>query len=103
VTAEHGAYLATICTVCHGENLAGGTVPGEAADAPKAPNLTPAGALASWDEADFTAALRTGVTPDGRALNPEMMRWVYLRNAHDDEVQAIWAYVQSLPASEFGE
>ena len=41
VTAEYGEYLAFTCTICHADNLAGGSVPGEGGDAPLAPNLTP--------------------------------------------------------------
>jgi mono/diheme cytochrome c family protein len=33
-SAEYGEYLAFVCTVCHGDNLAGGSVPGEGGDAP---------------------------------------------------------------------
>ena len=28
VTAEYGRYVATVCSICHGENMAGGPVPG---------------------------------------------------------------------------
>ena len=69
VTAEYGEYLAVICTVCHADNLAGGSVPGEGGDAPRARNLTPKGALSSWSAVDFRNVLRTGTTPLGERLD----------------------------------
>ena len=98
VTEAYGEYLATICTVCHKRDFSGGTLPGEGGDAPKAPNLTPASALSTWSEADFTSTLRTGVTPGGKELDTELMPWNRFRDLTDDEIRAIWMYLQSLPA-----
>lgn len=103
VTAKYGKYLGVVCTACHGKDLAGGPLAGEGPDAPLATNLTPAGALASWTEADFFAALREGVTPDGRSLDSEYMPWLSLRKMHDDEIKAVWLYVKSVPAKESAE
>jgi len=96
VTVEYGEHLATVgvCRDCHMPNLAGGR---PAPSDPYAPNLTPGGELAGWTQEDFINTIRTGVTPAGRELNP-MMPWESYRNMTDAELQAIWLYLQSLPA-----
>jgi mono/diheme cytochrome c family protein len=96
-TAEYGAYMVSIamCGECHAANLAG--IVGEDGP-PPGPNLTPGGDLGGWTEADFMAAMRTGQTPDGRSLDPEMMPWPTFSQMSDTELQAIWTYLQSLPA-----
>jgi cytochrome c553 len=84
-----------LCGECHAANLAG--IVGEDGP-PPGPNLTPGGDLGDWTEADFMAAIRTGQTPNGRSLDPEMMPWPTFSQMSDTELQAIWAYLQSLPA-----
>jgi mono/diheme cytochrome c family protein len=101
VTVEYGQYLAHICTVCHGVNLNGQTIRENRTDY-VALNLTPGGELAAWSEADFFATLRTGVTPSGRQLN-DVMPWRHFGQMTDDELRAVWLYLQSLPALEQGE
>jgi len=97
VTADYGNYLISFtgCRSCHGAQLAGGKSgkPGALA----APNLTPGGELSGWTTADFIQTIRTGVTPGGHHLNPEEMPWNYVRNYSDDELTAIFMYLQSLP------
>lgn len=93
VTVEYGKYLSTNCALCHGKNLAGGD---EIAGA--GVNLTPGGSLGSWSEADFITAMRTGQTPDGRTLDRELMPWPSLGMMTDNELKAIWLFLQTLPA-----
>jgi mono/diheme cytochrome c family protein len=100
VSADYGEYLATGCTGCHGSDFAGGSVPGRPPDFPLASNLTPAGNMASWDEADFVAAMRTGVTPEGKVMEPEVMPWPSTAEMTDLELGALWAYLQAIPAIE---
>ena len=96
VTEEYGAYLATGCTVCHGQNLGGARV-FIVEGSPNSANLTSGGALGSWSESDFINTLRTGVTPEGKFLNPNFMPWHRFRLMTDDEMKAIWLYLHALP------
>ena len=99
VNAVYGGYLADIagCRTCHGSGLQGATSGG--GDAPPAPSLLAFAAERSVD--DFRRTIRTGRTPTGggRALNPEFMPWPIYARMSDDELQAIWLYLQSLSAS----
>jgi mono/diheme cytochrome c family protein len=96
-TAEYGAYLLgiTACADCHGANLEGR--PPEAAEQgpPAGPDLTASSRISSWTVNEFAAALRQGQTPDGQQLSDEMP-WAYYSVMSDDEVEAIWLYLQSL-------
>lgn len=96
LTPEYGKYLAITggCTYCHGDNLKGGLKEGPPGTPPTA-DLTPAGPTASWSEADFAAALRTGQRPDGTTINP-FMPWRATRLMTDEEIQAVWAYLRTL-------
>lgn len=98
VTVEYGEYLTRAhgCFACHGDDLTGDQPPEPGA--PFAPNLTPSGELASWSEADFINTLRTGVNPSGWELS-ESMPWRGLGKMTDPEMQAVWTYLQSLPAN----
>jgi mono/diheme cytochrome c family protein len=97
ITAEYGEYLAVICQSCHQPDFAGGPVPGAQPDDPPAPNLTPGGELAGWTEADFITTIRTGITPSGRQLDPLMPAEQFAKMT-DDELKAVWLFLQSLPA-----
>ena len=96
-SVEYGAYMATTCMGCHQPNLAGGPVPGAAPGDPLSANLTPAGPLANWTLEDFRTVLRNGVTPEGTALNPEVMPWPIMQHMTDVEIEALWLYLNSLP------
>jgi mono/diheme cytochrome c family protein len=114
--AERGKYLVGImdCTGCHttgalagqpdqshflaGSNI-GFEIPGLGIFYP--PNLTPDGktGLGAWSEQDIVTALRTGERPDGRELAP-VMPWRSYSTLTDQDVQAVAAYLKSLPAVE---
>jgi mono/diheme cytochrome c family protein len=98
ITTEYGEYLVNIngCRDCHGKELAGGPFPDPSVTV-ISPNLTPGGELAAWSEEDFLTAIRTGNTPSGHALKPELMPWKEISGQSDDELKAIWLYLQSLP------
>jgi len=98
-SVEYGAYLSTTCTGCHHPNLAGGPTPGSAPGDPLAANLTPAGHLVNWTLDDFKNTLRNGVTPEGKVLDPAVMPWPIAAQMTDVELEALWLYLNSLPAA----
>jgi len=104
VSAAYGEYLTYSCKVCHGLGMAGGPIPGFPSSWPPALNLTfgEGSALPRWSEAQFMAVLRSGKTPDGRTLRGEYMPWKSYRYMDDLELQAVWAYLGSLPPKEYG-
>jgi cytochrome c553 len=101
-TAAYGRYLADVtgCHGCHGFGLSGGRVAGPSS-IPAAANLTPAGSLAAWTEADFVRALRAGRRPDGSAID-EFMPWRAYAHMTNDELHALWSYLHSVPPKPFG-
>lgn len=103
VSLEYGQYLGRIagCTGCHGPGLSGGPIPAAPPDWPQAANLTPSGEVGQWTEADFINTIRTGVNPVGKTLN-QRMPWFRYRSMTDDELKALWLFIQSVPAKEFG-
>jgi len=96
VTVEYGRYLAGVCSVCHGDSLSGGEVP--SGDRVSAPDITQDGAPGSWTDEQFLVALRSGMTPDGTLLDPRFMPWNRFNAMTDDELGAIWLYLQTLSA-----
>lgn len=96
VTVAYGEYLARTCTECHGAQLNGMPFgpPGEEVPSP---NLTPGGELATWSEQDFFNTIRGGVNPSGKTLSIDMP-WLYYGRMTDEELKAVWMYLQSLPA-----
>jgi cytochrome c553 len=99
-TVEYGGYLMsiTLCQMCHGSDLAGAAPLEERM--PPGPNITTAGELGEWSEAEFIKTMRTGVSPHGHELDPEFMPWDVYARMTDDELRALWLYIQSLPTLE---
>lgn len=93
ITMEYGKYLALPCALCHGVNFNGQTIRTDAEYL--APNLTPGGELHFWSVEDFMRTMRTGVTPSGHQLK-KAMPWRYVGQMTDDELKAVWMYLQSL-------
>lgn len=84
-----GAQRAAFCTACHGTDFTGNSIVG-------APNITPhETALGTWTEEAFVQALREGVRSDGSAISTDMP-WETLRLYTDDEIHAIWTYLQTV-------
>lgn len=102
--AEYGSYLARAvgCTLCHGDNLEGGIQPENAppGEIPTSPDITRAGELADWSEDDFIKLLKTGTTPDGHEIDTDHMPWDMYGRLSDDDMMALWLYLQTLPTSE---
>lgn len=98
VTLAFGEHLATPCSGCHGQELAGGAIPGGDPSWAPARNLTPhEDGLAGWSFEDFEGAMRSGVRPDGTALvMPMTLALPYTANLTDVEMRALWLYLESL-------
>jgi mono/diheme cytochrome c family protein len=98
VSADYGKYLVDTndCRVCHGPNLNGGPYP-DPTIKKISPNLTTGGELGFWTEEQFMNTIRTGKTPGGHELNPDLMPWKYYRLFSDEEIKAIFMYLHSLP------
>jgi mono/diheme cytochrome c family protein len=96
LTVEYGKYLASTCALCHGDYLNGQTVR-EGPNVYVALNLTRGGEMKGWSEEQFITTMRSGVTPSGHKLN-DFMPWKYFGQMTDDELRAVWSYLQSLPA-----
>lgn len=106
--ATRGAYLAKAggCFGCHTEDRKGATpfAGGRALKTPfgtfYGPNLTPdpQAGLGRWSEADFFAAMRRGVRPDGASLYPAFPYPSFTKIA-DADLHDLWAYLRSLAPS----
>ncbi|HZD10846.1 MAG TPA: hypothetical protein VE553_05830 [Candidatus Binatia bacterium] len=46
--------------------------------------------------------MRTGISPHGHELDPEFMPWKSFARFSDDELKALWIYLQSLLPQESG-
>jgi len=104
VTAAHGAYVANMCIGCHGPGLSGGKIPGTPPDWAPAANLTPGkgSVMTRYQDTDqFVAMLRSGKRPDGTAVT--VMPFESLRQLNDVDVQALHAYLKTVPAKPFGQ
>lgn len=104
-TKEYGKYLADTggCVGCHGPGFSGGPIPGTPPEWPPAQNITPnrETGLGTWTIADFEIALRTGKRPDGSAIS-EYMPWKATAKMSDEDLEALWLYLQSVPPKAFG-
>jgi mono/diheme cytochrome c family protein len=111
-SAEYGAYLAkhvALCADCHTPRTGLRSTPDRrrlfAGDAhppkefPANPsNLTPdtATGIGRWSEDDFLRTIHTGVNPQGDSLT-WFMPWREMRRMTDDDLRAIYRYLQTLP------
>ncbi|MBE2276261.1 MAG: cytochrome C [Rhodobacteraceae bacterium] len=107
---ERGEYIVRGpggCGNCHtpmgpqgpvmAEELAGRVVEDNEAFRAVAPNLTPAGRIAGWSDAELAKAIREGLRPDGSLIGPPMPALMY-RGLSDDDVGSIVVFLRSLPA-----
>lgn len=104
-TPEYGAYVANMCMGCHGATLAGGVIPGALPDWLAAANLTPGegSVMPRYDTSQkFVAMMRTAKRPDGSEVN-KAMPFASLRNMNDMDLDAMYAYLKTLPAKRAGE
>src|SRR5258706_395285 len=94
------------CGECHGSDGRGlAFIDTPAGLYVKAPDLTPGegGVLARYDSADkFIAMMRTGKRPDGSEV-AKAMPFMSLRNLNDVDLNAMHAYLKTLPPRKTGE
>jgi mono/diheme cytochrome c family protein len=97
ITAAYGQYVAVSCVGCHGQNYQGGApvIPGS----PQVPNITGAGSLAKWSEEQFIQTLRTGVTPEGKKLDPKYMPWPMAKEFNETEIKSVYLFLKGLPST----
>lgn len=102
-TVEYGEYIASLCSGCHGPTFSGGPMPGAPPELGTPLNLTPhETGLAGWTEEDLRTVLRTGVTPDGHRIDAAQMPWPSMARMSDEEIGALFLFLQSLPPIEEG-
>jgi mono/diheme cytochrome c family protein len=102
---ERGHYLARAadCFSCHsdpgGKPFAGGSPLATPFGTIYGPNITPdrKTGIGDWTRADFVRAVREGVRKDGAPLYPAMP-YVNYTKITDADMDALWAYVRSVPA-----
>lgn len=107
---DRGAYLVegpAACGNCHtplGPDgpamdmaLAGRLVEQSEAMTAIAPNITPAGAVGGWSDAELSRAIREGIRPDGSVIGPPMPMLLY-RGLSDDDLASIVMYLRQVPA-----
>ncbi len=100
MTAEFGQHLAGVCTGCHRADLSGGPIAAGDPSWVPARNITPhEEGLAGWTYEQFVGAMRDGQRPDGTALQmPMTLVAQYAQRMTDVEMEALWVYLQSVPA-----
>ncbi len=104
-TPEFGAHLAKTCTGCHRKDLNGGPIKTGDPSWPPSANLTKGegGIAAAYSFEDFEKVMRTGVKKDGtKVATPMDLLPPYTATMTDTEMKALWAYIQSLPATPTG-
>ena len=108
VSVERGEYLVRGpmgCGNCHtplgpegfipGQELAGRLVDQNPMFTAIAPNITPAGRVGEWSDAELARAIREGIRPDGTVIGPPMPIVLY-RQVSDDDLASIVAFVRTL-------
>ncbi|MDF1778373.1 MAG: c-type cytochrome [Rhizobiaceae bacterium] len=109
---ERGEYLVRGpmgCGNCHtplrpdgpvaGQELTGRLVDKNEAFTAVAPNITPAGRIAEWSDAQLAVAIREGKRPDGSTIGPPMPFAMY-RGLSDNDLKAVVAFLRTLPSVE---
>jgi len=91
------------CSACHSKTgtLTGGLDIGEHFPMPigsfVSANLTPAGRLSRWTDADIFRAIRNSVDPDGRWLI--IMSYTNAGKLSDEDISAVIAYIRGVRAA----
>jgi mono/diheme cytochrome c family protein len=107
-----GKYIVTLanCNTCHsptqkgefisGRMLAGGVSFTTPFGAFVSPNITPdpETGVGKWSKEDFYRLFRTGVRKSGAHLTKNFMPWYIYKNMTDADLDAVIAYLRSIPA-----
>ena len=101
ITTDYGKYVAARPRVATATPYPWQN-PRHPAGRPPALNLTPypGAAVAQWSEAEFVSTLRTKTARN--QLENRYMPWKVLGQMTDDELKAMWLYLKSAPAKEYG-
>jgi mono/diheme cytochrome c family protein len=101
---QRGQAIASgFCGACHSstDTMTGGRDLGEHLPVPIghfiAANLTPVGPLSRWSDGQIFRAIRNSIDADGRWLT--VMSLTNVGRLSDQDVEALIAYIRSLPAS----
>lgn len=100
---EKGAYVANVCSGCHGPGLSGGKIPGTPPDWPAAANLTsaPDAAMSRYSSVDaFRQMMRTGKRADGSPI--KIMPFENFKALNDTEIEALFAFLKTVPPKATG-
>lgn len=91
LSPAYGQYVAVGCTGCHRDNFRGGdpVIPGS----PQVPDITASGQVGKWSEAQFVKTMRTGVTPEGKKLDPQFMPWPMAKEFTDTEIRSLYLFL----------
>lgn len=96
-TGQYLVWSVLGCAGCHGTNLAGGVPFGPVVSS----NITPAGHIADWTDAQLVTAIRTGVRPDGSTIFPAMPYGDRAYgNLTDADAQAVAQYLRTVPEAQ---
>jgi hypothetical protein len=101
-TVKYGSFVGRLCTGCHGDHLSGGRLPGSPPEIPTPANLTPHDSgMAGYTFEQFDEVLVKGVKRNGQKLD-KFMPIDAFGKMDDTEKHALFAYLQSLPPTPFG-
>ena len=94
---ELGAYMVNItgCSGCHGKDFKGAPSPDP--ESPEGPDLTSTGVAGQWSLEEFKTLIATGVRPNGVAVNPKFMPISILKGMDENEQEALFEYLKTLP------
>jgi mono/diheme cytochrome c family protein len=97
-TVEYGEYTVGFhgCKSCHGETLNGFLGPDPVS--PPGANITPGGNIGKWSLDQFKETLQTGLTPEGKKLDPKFMPWTAMGQMTEMELEAVYNYLKTVPA-----
>ena len=59
-------------------------------------DITSTGNPGKWSHDEFIKALQTGITPEGKELNPQEMPWTITKSFTNDELTALHMYLSTL-------